>query len=145
MDLKALIFANSYKDYLDFIREYHLKETECKYVSNLRDVQGYRKHANPDLLLICLRDIWINNTIDRVMADLIQEFDGQVYHAGGADTAAKLIQLTYITRLERLPEYLSHEDEAVRDAAIKRQEELNGLHNGCRSTLLLIYDSWDYP
>jgi len=35
--------------------------------------------------------------------------------------------LTYITKQEQLPEYLSHENEEVRMAALKIQEELNDL------------------
>lgn len=139
MPLKALIFTRSYKDYLDFIGEYHLKGTECKCVQNVPDIQGYHKDTNPDLLLIFLENFWLTpggafraNTSraflgnSNELADFSQEFAGQIYHAGIAEVAARLIQLTYITRLGQLPEYLSHEHEAVREAALKIQEELNG-------------------
>lgn len=132
MPLKALIFAGSYKDYLDFIREYHLKGTECKYIQNVPDIQGYHIDTNPDLLLIYLDhylmyldSFWLPRVGSNYeLLRLAREFKGQTYQAGGAEAAARLIQLTYITRLGQLPEYLSHEHEAVREAALKRQEEL---------------------
>jgi len=122
MALKALIFAGSYNQYLDFIGEYHLKGTECKFVRDYPDTQGYHKDTNPDLLLIFLESFWLTEASFSLMA----EFNGQIYRAEGAEAAARLIQLTYITRQEQLPEYLSHEDETVREAALKRQEELDG-------------------
>lgn len=126
MALKALIFAANPEIYLDFIGEYHLKRTECKYVHDYPDTQGYHKDTNPDLLIIFLSDIWQHGTVRSTALDLVREFNGQCYQAEGAEAAARLIQLTYITKLEQLPEYLSHEDEAVREAALKRQAELNG-------------------
>lgn len=127
MPLKALIFTRSHKDYLDFIGEYHLKGTECKCVQNVSDIQGYHIDTNPDLLLIFLENFGLTlmGNSDELVT-LISEFKEQIYSAGGAEAAAQLIQLTYITRLGQLPEYLSHEHEAVRKAALKRQEELNG-------------------
>lgn len=135
MALKALIFACSYEAYLFFLREYQLKETECKYVQGVPDIQGYHKDTNPDLLLIFtdhylvyLDSFWLSHAGDDSagLLNLTREFEGQSYHAEEAEAAARLIQLTYITRLEQLPEYLSHEHEAVREAAVQRQEELNG-------------------
>lgn len=124
MALKALIFAGNYKIYLDFIDEFHLKRTECKYVHEVQDIQGYHKDTNPDLLFIFLEGFWltpIGNSND--LPRLTGEFPGQVYHSGIAEAAARLIQLTYMTKLEQLPEYLTHEIEAVRVAALKKQEE----------------------
>lgn len=127
MALKALIFADNREIYLGFIREHHLKETECKYVHNVPDIKGYHKDTNPDLLLILLEDFWLMPAgRSDEFVNLSREFHDQIYHAEIAEAAALLIQLTYITRSEQLPEYLSYEHEVVREAALKRQEELNG-------------------
>ncbi len=126
MALKALIFAGDYTIYLNYIREYHLKGTECKYVRAIPDIQGYYKDTNPGLILIFLANFWLTPAGDSndEMVALMTEFVGRVYHQGTAEVAARLIQLTYITKQEQLPEYLSHGNEKVREAAIKRQEEL---------------------
>lgn len=125
MALKALIFASSYKDYFDFINTYQLKRTECKCVQIIPDIQGYHKDTNPDLLLILLEDFWLIPVgRSNEFVYLSKEFHGQIYHAEIAEAAGRLIQLSYITKLELLPEYLSHANEKVREAAIKRQEEL---------------------
>lgn len=131
--MKALIFAGNSTIYLNYINTYHLKRTECKYVYTIPDIQGYHKDTNPDLLLIFLADFWLTpaGNENSEMIILMEEFAGQVYFQGTrtvkdtAEAAARIIQLSYITSLEQLPEYLSHENEKVRDAAIKRQEELN--------------------
>lgn len=127
MALKALIFAGHYRDSLDFIREYHLKENECKYVCEVHDIQGYHKDTNPDLLFIFLERFWltpIGNSDE--LTRLTDEFNGHIYHAGIAEAAARLIQLSYITDPEMLPEYLTHENEEVREAARVKQQELRG-------------------
>jgi len=125
MTTKALIFAGNHSIYLNFINEYHLKTTDCRYVSTIPDIQGWHKKANPDLILIFLEDFYLTpagNSNDEMVA-LMTEFAGRIYP--GPEIAGLLMQLTYITKLELLPEYLSHVHEKVRDAAIKRQEELN--------------------
>jgi hypothetical protein len=128
MDLKALIFARDYRIYLNFISEYHLNGSECKYAQKLLDIQGCHKDVNPDLLLIFLEGYWLTpaGRGDEIV-NIINEFEGRVYFGAWTEVAARLIQLTYITKQEQLPEYLSHENEEVRKAALKRQEELNDL------------------
>lgn len=127
MALKALIFAGNHTIYLNYIKEYRLKRTEYKYVYTIPDIQGYHKDTNPDLILIFLADFWLTpaGNENREMIILMAEFAGQVYVQGTVEAAARVIQLSYITKPELLPEYLSHANEKVREAAIKRQEELN--------------------
>jgi len=137
MALKALIFATDYSIYLNFIREYHLNGSECKYVHSESSIQGYHKDTNPDLLLIFLNEyivylgeFWLPRADNSdTLHLLVREFRQQAYNRDSVEVAARLLQLTYITKQEQLPEYLSHESEEVRMAALKRQEELNGQHN----------------
>jgi len=129
MALKALIFASDYRIYLNFISEYHLNGSECKYAQKVPDIQGYHKDTNPDLLLIFLEGHWLTPAGNgKAFVNIINEFEGRAYFGEwGREASARLIQLTYITKQEQLPEYLSHENEEVRKAALKIQEELNDL------------------
>lgn len=124
MALKALIFAGNYKIYSNYIREYHLKESECKYVHEEYQFLGYYKDTNSDLLIIFLDGYEQSPALSYSnLAHLTREFKGQVYSEfhQEVESAARLIQLTYITKQEQLPEYLSHENETVRMAAIMIQ------------------------
>ena len=126
MSIKALIFAGNHQIYSDYLKEYQLKRTECKYVRTIPDIQGWYSDTHPDLILIFLANFWLTpvGNSNNEMVDLMTRFAGRIYHEGTQEAAARLIQLTYITKPELLPEYLSHVNEKVREAAIKRQEEL---------------------
>lgn len=125
MALKALIFADNYKIYWDFIQQYHLNRSECKYAHHEDDMQGFHRDTNPELRVILLGQFWSHPHVDELLVEITRQgFGGRTYYAELAETAARLIQLGYITDPKVLPEYLAHENGEVREAARAKQQEL---------------------
>jgi len=133
MGLKALVFALNANAYRDYVGRHHLNPVECKYATTEWYIRGYHRDTHPDLRLIFLED-WMTPAHRYGFNELLislREFEGRIYHAGRADAAAMLLKLSYITDPECLPEYLSHEDEEVREAGRVKLEELK--HDGTNS------------
>jgi len=125
--VKGLVFAGNRRVYDVFLQEHNLNPREYKYAFRDSDLQGYHRDANPKLCIILL-DRWWDSQAYKSSAyqELRIEFRDRIFLPDATDIALALLKVECADSPAELPEFLSSEDESIRETAKKKLLELNG-------------------